>query len=144
GIYFDHIGVWDEMLRVPLVVWAPGRVRAERRRGPASGLDVAPTLLRLAGLTPPAAMEGVDLLADAPRHAPVVAEAVRGEQLTLRDGDWKFVRTFKGDYVNDTFHPETGDMEVYDLAADPSEHANLASTRPDVTRTLAASLDAWL
>ena len=143
GLYFDHIGLWEEMLHVPLVVWAPGRVRAERHRGAASGLDVAPTLLRLAGLAPAPAMDGADLFT-APPSRRIVAEAARGRQIMLRDGTWKLVRTFVASYVNDAFHPDAGQVELYDLAADPTEHANLVAARPEVARALGASLDAWL
>src|SRR5206468_8311189 len=63
GIYFDHFGLHDPNLRVPLIVWAPGRVPAARRSDTVRGLDVAPTILRLANLPVPPAMHGSDLLA---------------------------------------------------------------------------------
>jgi arylsulfatase A-like enzyme len=144
GIYFNHIGLWDEMLHVPLVVWAPGRVRAERRSEIASGLDVAPTLLGLVGLPPAPAMEGGNLFDPAAPHRRIVAEAVHGDQITLRDDSWKVVRTLHGYYTNDAFHPETGQLELYDLSTDPAERTNVATARPDVAQTLTAALDTWL
>lgn len=39
----------DEVLAVPLLVWAPGRVRAGTRRGLARTVDIAPTLAELMG-----------------------------------------------------------------------------------------------
>jgi len=53
--------VYDSTLRVPLVIGAPGRAPATRD-GPVSLVDVAPTLLRAAGVTPPQTMRGIDLL----------------------------------------------------------------------------------
>lgn len=47
----------DEVLAVPLVLWAPGRIAASRR-GECSTLDIAPTLLQLAGLPPLHGAEG--------------------------------------------------------------------------------------
>lgn len=43
--------LYDEVIRVPLVLWAPGRVEAGRRvRAQTRSIDVAPTLLELADL----------------------------------------------------------------------------------------------
>jgi arylsulfatase A-like enzyme len=144
GVYFNHIGLFDEMLRVPLIVWAPGRLEPAVRRDPTSGLDVAPTILALAGLTPGLAMEGRDLLAGAEPSRLLVSEAVKGVQITVRDGPWKLVRTLQPYWVNDAFHPRRGDVDLYDLANDPTERVNRAATDPEVTRDLAARLDAWM
>ena len=62
GLYFAHIGLREPALRVPLIVWAPGRVAAAPDARLARGLDVAPTILRLVGLPAPASMQGRDLL----------------------------------------------------------------------------------
>ena len=53
--------VYDSTLRVPLVIGTPGR-EAGTSDEPVSLVDLAPTLLRAAGVTPPQAMKGVDLL----------------------------------------------------------------------------------
>src|SRR5205814_8848182 len=81
-VWFEHTGLWEQSLRVPLLVWAPGRVAPARRADPASGLDVAPTLLRLAGLDVPATMRGRDLFGPAPASTMRFAEAPRGMQVT--------------------------------------------------------------
>ena len=52
--------LYDSTLRVPLVVAVPGRA-PETRDEPVSLVDLAPTILRAAGVTPPAAMKGQDL-----------------------------------------------------------------------------------
>ena len=53
--------VYDSTLRVPLVIGAPGRAPATSDE-PVSLVDLAPTLLRAAGVTPLPTMKGVDLL----------------------------------------------------------------------------------
>lgn len=144
GIYFNHIGLWEPMLRVPLIVWAPGRLAPKVDDRPASGLDVAPTLLRAVGLEIPASMEGRDVLAtDVPRR-PLVAESIERWQTTLVDDDWKIVRTATGFYVTSAFHREAGDVELYDLARDPDERTNLAASEPVRLAGMQARLDAWL
>jgi len=53
--------VYDSTLRVPLVIAAPGRPAAARDE-PVSLADLAPTILRAAGIAPPDVMKGRDLL----------------------------------------------------------------------------------
>jgi hypothetical protein len=63
GIYFEHADcLLDAGIRVPLLVRYPGQFPAgERRRSQVSGVDVAPTLLRAAGIGPPPGLSGVAL-----------------------------------------------------------------------------------
>ena len=53
--------VYDSTLRVPLIIAAPGRA-PETRDDAVSLADLAPTLLRAAGVAPPVEMKGRDLL----------------------------------------------------------------------------------
>ena len=53
--------LYDSTLRVPLIVSMPGTAAA-RRDDPVSLADIAPTILRAAGIAVPAAMKGRDLL----------------------------------------------------------------------------------
>jgi arylsulfatase A-like enzyme len=143
GVHFDHVGLLEPSLRVPLIVWAPGRVPPGRHDTPARGLDVAPTVLALTGLPAPASMQGRDLLAPAAGDRPVIAEAARGRQLMVRDGRWKLIRTLESFYYIDTFARQAGDVELYDLDADPAEDVNRAAEHPDVAAALGRTLDDW-
>ena len=64
---FEHGGfehghaMWQEILHVPLIVWAPG-VLAGRESRPVSLVDVAPTLLEWAGVPVPKDFHGESLL----------------------------------------------------------------------------------
>ncbi len=57
--------VYQEVLHVPLIVWAPGRLAPGRYDTPASILDLAPTILELAGLPPDPDHRGASLLTPA-------------------------------------------------------------------------------
>jgi arylsulfatase A-like enzyme len=60
---WNHDDVREPQTRVPLLLRLPQpNPRAERVRAPVSGVDVAPTLLALAGIEPPPGMEGANLL----------------------------------------------------------------------------------
>jgi arylsulfatase A-like enzyme len=143
SVYCNHFGLFEEIVRVPLIVWAPGRVGAAVRDDPVSGLDVAPTLLRLTGLDVPPTMQGHDV-SQRPRPDPVVSEAILGRQVALRDGDWKIVRTLRDYYVTTAFFHEAGDVELYDLAHDPREARNLVTLEPERLAAMSIALDAWL
>jgi arylsulfatase A-like enzyme len=144
GIYFGHAGLYEPSLRVPLVIWGPGRVPQRRHDDPVSSLDVAPTVLGLAGLPVPSTMQGRDLFGDAPAAIEIISVANHGRQIMLRDGRWKLIRTLEGFYYVDAFAPRAGDRELYDLLADPAERVNLAGSRPEIAARLDAKVEAWL
>ncbi len=53
--------LYDSGIKTPMIVWAPGRVEAARVDGLVSTIDLAPTFLELAGLTPPESVQGVSM-----------------------------------------------------------------------------------
>jgi len=125
GLWYK-MAFFEDAARVPLIVRAPaGLARAgERVAEPVSLLDVAPTLLDLAGLdaSDRGAIDGRSLApvlrGEGRRGAPVVAEylaeGVSAPMVMVRDGALKYVRC-------------PGDPDVlYDLDADPRELRNLA------------------
>jgi arylsulfatase A-like enzyme len=122
--WFRHaVQVYDEMVRVPLLVRGPG-VEAARSDLLTSGIDIAPTILAALGLPPDPRMPAVDLRngkgLDASRI--VYSEA----SLSARDGaeQWRCAvqRTTKW-----VLGVRKGNCEsarrLYDLAADPGELA---------------------
>jgi arylsulfatase A-like enzyme len=144
GLYFTHYGLHEPNLRVPLIIWWPGRIQPERRSELVSSLDIAPTILSLVGLSVPATMQGRDLLAPATDPTPIFAESGGGNQVMIRSGDWKLIRTVNSFYYVDGFEREQGATEVYHLSVDPGERTDLARKQPDVASSLEAHLDAWL
>jgi choline-sulfatase len=133
GELLGEHGLWYKMsffepsVRVPLIVSAPGRLAARRVAEPVSLLDVAPTLLDLAG-HPEAGelsntMDGSSLVAllegRASAGAGVVASEYLAEGLTapavmIRRGAHKLI------------HCEGDPDQLFDLAQDPHELVNLA------------------
>lgn len=143
GIFFDHEGLYEPTVHVPLIVWAPGRVAPGRHRMLASTLDVAPTILTLAGVPVPGEMDGANLLSPSPEPRDVVTESLDRHQAMLRRGRWKLIRTAQDAYYSDGFAPRRGTIELYDLTADPSETMNVAGAHPALVGELTAALDAW-
>jgi arylsulfatase A-like enzyme len=161
--FFEHgnLGhshaLWQELVHVPLLVWAPGlapkRVTTQVRL-----MDVAPTILELVGLERglPGA-QGSSLmpvlagLETTDRPAPL---EVGGDQKPCwqwrgsSDGRMKLLRREKD---LPTLHaiPSLGDedegprprWQLYDLATDPGERTNLFPERGDEARRLFAELE---
>jgi hypothetical protein len=108
GNYGHTFLLYDENVRVPFVIAAPGRMRAQERvRKVVSLVDIAPTILALLGIPPPSNYQGASMLDSAPRMALFFADYSLG-LLGLRDGAWKFV-----------YELESGRAKLFDLERDP-------------------------
>jgi uncharacterized sulfatase len=137
---------YDGGVRTPILVRWPGKVAPGKSDALASSIDVAPTVLAAAGLTPTADMPGVNLLdAEAMKKRPAVFGEIfehnavdihsPAANLTHRwviAGTWKLIVPKKG-----------GAVELFDLSRDPDETANLAEKQPERVAELTKMLDAW-
>ena len=149
--FHEHGGFWhgltlyDEQIRVPLLVkWPKGAPSAPpSARGHVSRhLDVAPTLLARAGLTPPAEMQGVDLAtppaarAEKDRMA-LAEEDHEGNVLrSLRTSEWKLIDANPG---NPRGLPTE---ELFQVSVDPGETQNRSGERPELAGEMRAQADA--
>ena len=128
--------LYNELIRVPLIVLVPGQRGGRVVRDNVSLVDVAPTLLALLGLPPEPRFEGRSLVplltGDAPA-ADVVAELppISSSPLDLGRHSLAFVRgSVKLVLPRKTGYAKTRPM-LFDLATDPRE------TRPDPPETAA-------
>lgn len=126
-----HSSLYDHDLLVPLVIAAPFREARGRRVAPqVRSVDLAPTLLQLAGLPPLRGIDGRSLirlmhgLSSRPRDAWSYAlSTVRGVSLRSASG--------RKAIAQDTiFEPFRGGLEVYDLRRDPGEAKDVAPAAP--------------
>jgi arylsulfatase A-like enzyme len=123
--------LYDELLRVPLLLDGPG-IDPARPRQLVSSIDIAPTLLAWAGAPLPAALPGVSLLDPRPGERAAVIAQYAHRRFALRTARWKLIEN-----VAD------GGVELYDLAADPGERRDLAAVHPQQRQRLQAALAAW-
>jgi len=136
---------YEESIRIPYVVRYP-------RRFPLPGVrdqlvlnhDLAPTLAELAGAAAPADIDGASLVpllesASAPWRDDFLIETL-GEFITAPS---ESVRTERWKYI-DTAAEQGVTQELYDLAADPYEQTNLATSpaHAAVLTEMIARLDA--
>jgi choline-sulfatase len=129
--------LYQATLHVPLIVVAPGRWPSRHRvKGLVSIIDLAPTLLTLAGRPVPPGIDGRD-----------IGPSVRGERVAERQ------LPLETEFALDSYGwaPLVGltdgvlkwigapEPELYDLASDPRELSNLAVRRAEDARRLAGS-----
>lgn len=124
GIYLKGPHFYDASVRVPLLLSLPGVVPPGVARGLVELIDLAPTLLRFAGIPDSPAIQGwplQPLFGDPARsHRP----SVFCENNDFDDpGFAMMVRTERLKLMS--YH--NGEGELYDLAADPGEVHNLWS-----------------
>jgi len=145
--------VYDEVLRVPLILRLPGLTKpGSVVDEEVSLVDIMPTILAAAGIQPPSGTEGLSLLpllqGKASGRPAIYAEFFdkRGFnlQVTRRTPVDKVIQHF-----NRITHPRSEPVELYDLAADPREQRNLArgagrtKAQPDLVRMSQWLNDRW-
>jgi uncharacterized sulfatase len=146
--------LYEGGVREPLIVWGPGWLSLARRGAwdkttVLSSVDLAPSLLKLAGVKPPAAtnFDGVDVSAAllgkpaGPRIRPLFWKRPPDRpgppenpwpDLAARDREWKLLLNEDG-----------SGAQLYNILRDPAESINLAAKRPDVTQRLSEAARAW-
>jgi arylsulfatase A-like enzyme/tetratricopeptide (TPR) repeat protein len=133
--------VYDATLRVPLILAGPGVPVVVVSGGAARGVDVAPTLMDLAGLLPPATIDGRSLR-PALAGGTVPDEPAYGESLfTHLNLGWAPLRAWRRGRFKLVDAPRP---ELYDLSADPREAHDVAAAHPEVVDTLRRELGAAL
>ena len=141
GLSVERRLAYEEAIRMPLLVRYPKTIRAGTvRRELALNIDLAPTLLQLAGLEVPVTMQGrslVPLLKGARpawRHSflieyysdKVFPRIVQMGYRAVRSERWKYIQ----------YSELPGMDEFYDLRTDPYEMKNLID-RPAASKALA-------
>jgi arylsulfatase A-like enzyme/tetratricopeptide (TPR) repeat protein len=128
--------IYDSVLRVPLIVRAPGSPSG-RVRDTVRTVDLMPTICELVGVECPSEVQGASLAmllaGGPPLELEAYSETVRGRLqygwspvFGLTQGEWKYIAA-----------PAP---ELYRVASDPGETANLIDEEPAVARRLEARL----
>jgi arylsulfatase A-like enzyme len=132
GNYGHTFHLYDENVRVPLLIAAPGVIaRQIRRRQVVSLIDTAPTLLDLAGLAVPDDYQGRSMLEAAPRMALFFADYSLG-LLGLRDGPRKFI-----------YELDSRRSRLFDVEKDPRETIDLSPGDAARARWYGQNLRKW-
>jgi arylsulfatase A-like enzyme/Tfp pilus assembly protein PilF len=131
--------LYDETVHVPLLIKLPvGRTATARISGRVGLVDVAPTLLRSAGVEVPSQMQGESLIAMSGEKKGTERFAYSETDYPQRAFGWSWLRSLRaGKYL----YIDAPRRELYDESADPKALHNLAEASPALADTLQAQLD---
>jgi arylsulfatase A-like enzyme len=144
GLRAGKGSAYEGGVRVPLLVRWPGVIKPGRTCDvPVLSVDYLPTLLEMAGLTPPAAVDGeslVPLLRGTGGlrrealywHYPHYHPGGATPYSAIRRGDWKLLEFFEDNRV-----------ELYNLRDDQAEQNDLARKLPEQATALRQQLHTW-
>ncbi len=135
--------LYDPVVRIPLIVSSPGQSSRSDINTPTSSVDVLPTLVRLSGGDMPAWCEGQVLPGlggpEDPEQSVYMMDAkensafrpLRHASFGLRKGPYKLIY-YKG-YPQ---YRKKDRFELYDIASDPEELADLYPQAPSFAKAL--------
>jgi arylsulfatase A-like enzyme len=143
--WFDHHGIYDVTLHVPLIIRYPGRVPAGKRvAGYNQHKDLVPTLLELADIETDIAFDGKSLTPlmngeiasyDSEFY---ITECTWMRKHGWRTPEWKLIVALEPDFH---FKPP---VELYNLIQDPDENNNLVDEHPDIVNVLETRMKNWI
>ncbi|MBI1895332.1 MAG: sulfatase [Acidobacteria bacterium] len=152
----DKWYLFEESIRTPLVYFdprLPARARGKVRGEDTLNIDLAPTILSLAGVKPPVAMQGRDLapLINGRRvpwrrdwfysHGYPHPKIPKSEG--IRNGRWTYIRWVESEpLLEQLFHIEVDPLEEQSLAGDPAYGRQLNAMQKRWQQWNAA-LEAW-
>jgi arylsulfatase A-like enzyme len=135
---FDHRSLYHNVLHVPFYLWGKGIPKGKVVQALGSHVDIAPTLLELAGLPPKRDAQGFSLVPAIQGERQNVREFVVSEQDVLEplravyDGRHKLI-----------WNKRTGTRLLFDHTSDPAERRDIAARNPAVVERLAGVLTTW-
>lgn len=147
--HFDHHGLYEGDIRVPLLIRFPkGKHGGKRIDALVSNVDIAPTIFDVLGLPKPRQFEGRSLMPlirgekKEQYKALYLGEATYQCKRGVRTREWKLIRALSTS-ARHNWHGD-GKVELYNLVKDPMEQTNVVHMWPSVRKELEARLDTWL
>ncbi len=139
GIFGKEL-LYEPSIRVPLLIRDPRGRAGLKIPGPVLNLDLAPTCLAYAGLTPPPEMTGRDLRPLLRGQAKTVREDCllvsgyaphlrRPAMMGVRGERFKYIRYLRGGLEEELFDLQSDPGERRDLSDDPAAAATLEKMR---------------
>jgi len=120
GLMGHNNSLYDELLHVPLIVKLP-TLQPGRRPAQVQLVDLFPTLCAAVNIRPPTGLHGqnvLPVLAGRDSGEPYAYSEIVGRRYALRSKEWKFIASFQGG------------RQLFNLADDPGETANLVNSAP--------------
>jgi arylsulfatase A-like enzyme len=150
GEYLGEHGLWDhgktvynQVVQVPLVLAAPGRIAPKQRvKTPVQLHDLYDTLLDLSGISEDTPMSLLPVISGAERSGPILARAYASRP--WREGfggrfahNWSLYREANWALISSG----GGDRQLFDVSIDPAMANDVASVHPERVTQMAARSD---
>jgi len=140
--------IWEGGTRMPFITRWPGRIAPGTCDAMLSQIDLIASLVPLAGGKVPegAAPDSVNLLSvllgESKEGRKSLIEQGGGYNIALRQGQLKFISPTLKPGAKPGPRGQSGEPQLYDLAADPGETNNLAASQPEKVKELAGVIEA--
>ncbi|CAM3929862.1 sulfatase family protein [Lederbergia lenta] len=144
-IYWDHCGLYEETVHIPVIIRWPGHIPAGVRiSNLVQHVDIMPTILESLGLETPKNIDGKSLW-----------PLIRGDQVEhhkeiyLSECAWQAARGIRTDRFKYIETYDSGPftrppVELYDLIKDPNEENNLVDLYPKQVEGYRNKLNNWV
>lgn len=128
-----HKSLFEEVIRIPLLIRHPDANGGERTSAPYLNIDLLPTLISMLGLEPQPGIDGLNLLAPFPAPRTRVVTSMTGKKhlrLAIERDGHKLIQVCQPEFQE----------ELYDLTIDPAERINILLDKPDLATDLSDAL----
>jgi len=146
--YFDHHGLYEPTLHVPLIYRCPSILpEGKRVKGFVLQQDLTPTVLELLGygdIVKRLKMDGKSVIPLIKGERPAnysefyISECTWMRKRGWRTAEWKLIQALEPDFHNKP------PIELYNLIEDPEENNNLADEEPEIVETLKKRMVSWV
>jgi arylsulfatase A-like enzyme len=108
--------LYDETIHIPLIFYWKNKLNAQCRENLVSGIDIAPTILELCQINPPASMLGKNIFSKKVKEEPILfcTHFKNQNQQGMRTDKWKLIDNLR-----------SGEVKIFDIDNDPKEQNNL-------------------
>jgi arylsulfatase len=143
-LYFIMAGMYEQQMHIPLIIVPPfGTPAGKVFPDTVESLDIAPTMMMIAGQSVPVDFEGRSLLplihgSAIPAINHVIAEHANNQAVMIRESRYKYIR-----YLSEPYHLEPQEI-LLDLKNNPQETINLIESEKDVVLSMADQTDQFL
>lgn len=143
--WYDHHGLYECTLHIPMVLVYPGKIPAGQRFADHVHMkDIMPTLLELMEIETDIKFDGRSLVPliegkeriQEPEY--YITECTWMRKHGWRTPEWKYMHALEPDMH---FKPE---IELYNILKDPEEYNNVAEEEPELVAMFEARMLAWI
>ncbi|RJP37159.1 MAG: hypothetical protein C4547_05895 [Phycisphaerales bacterium] len=150
NVYFDHMGLYEPSVHVPLIIRMPGMPTGLRIEDRVCQIDLVPTMCHLFGVQvrqpeglPMHGLNLTEVLMGRPspalsRRTTLIHEDAHNREIMVRRGPWKLIAQ-----VGKPKYP-TDEIKLFNLDSDPQELTNVADKHADVVAQLRPLVQRWI